>query len=76
MYGGIYVLKSKYLSYISLIAIITFLFGMSPTKLKAQDEMPNDEEIALPTSSGAITPPAIIDESDSGTVNDVEEYDG
>lgn len=76
MYGGIYVLKSKYLSYISLITIIALLSVLSPSRLRAQDDVPSDEEIALPTNSGSVTPPPIIDESDSGAVNDVEEYDG
>jgi hypothetical protein len=49
----------------------------APMKLHAQDDSGSDEESIVPPSSNANgTPPVIIDESDSGSVPDVEEYDG
>ncbi len=69
-------LKLKYLTRISLIAFITFMAVSVPMKVKAQDDMPNDSETIIPPTSGGATPPTIIDESDSNTVPDVEEYDG
>ncbi|MBC7538170.1 MAG: hypothetical protein H7281_05075 [Bacteriovorax sp.] len=71
--------KLNYLSHfthISLIAFIAVLAAVSPLRLVAQDDMPNDEETIMPASNNSGTPPVIIDESDSGAVNDVEEYDG
>ena len=83
MCGG-YVHKSKYLSYLSLpnlsvyslIVLMAFMTSMAPLKLHAQDDMPNDEETIIPANNNSIAPPMNIDESDSGSVNDVEEYDG
>lgn len=71
--------KLNYLSHfthISLIAFIAVMAAVSPLRLVAQDDMPNDEETIMPASNNSGTPPVIIDESDSGAVNDVEEYDG
>lgn len=70
-------LKLKYLTRFSLIAFIVCMAAAAPMKLRAQDDMPNDSETIVPPSSGSnATPPVIIDESDSGGVSDVEEYDG
>jgi hypothetical protein len=71
---GVFVLKSKNLSLLVLVALFTVMIGTS-AKSFAQDDMPNDEETIMP-SGNAGAPPVIIDESDSGAVNDVEEYDG
>lgn len=68
-------LNLKRLSQISLVVLLT-LTVFTP-KLHAEDDMVvSDEETLLPPSSSTTTPPVMIDESDSGSVNDVEEYDG
>ncbi|MDD4973535.1 MAG: hypothetical protein PHY93_04250 [Bacteriovorax sp.] len=70
--------KIKYLSHFSYLFIIAFIAVMAittPIRSMAQDDMPNDEETIIPSSNNS-APPPIIDESDSGAVNDVEEYDG
>lgn len=72
-------LKLKYLTRFSLVAFIALMAITAPMKLKAQDDMPNDEETIVPPPSPSTnngTPPTVIDESDSGGVSDVEEYDG
>jgi hypothetical protein len=74
------VLNSKYLTRFSLVALIVLIAAASPLKLRAQDDAPSDDEMNFtppPTSTNnSITPPVQIDESDSGSVSDVEEYDG
>jgi hypothetical protein len=75
MYGG-YVRKLKYISHFSLVTFIAVMAAVSPLRLVAQDDLPNEEETIMPASNNSGTPPVIIDESDSGAVNDVEEYDG
>ncbi|MDO9181575.1 MAG: hypothetical protein Q7U04_04165 [Bacteriovorax sp.] len=70
-------LKLKYLSrfsYLFLVAFVAIMAISAPTKLLAQDDMPSDETSIMP-SSGNSSPP-IIDETDAGSVSDVEEYDG
>lgn len=76
-----YVLKLKKLSSFSLAHLLILLLALtvvSPLKLAAQDDVPvSDDEIIIPPgSSSGETPPVIIDESDAGSVSDVEEYDG
>ena len=59
------------------MAFIVCMAVAAPIKLHAQDDMPNDSETIVPPSTGnSGTPPVIIDESDSGGVSDVDEYDG
>lgn len=48
----------------------------APMKGMAQEEIPDEEETIIPPNTNNGTPPTIIDESDSGGVSDVEEYDG
>jgi hypothetical protein len=73
-----YVHRIKNLSRFSLIALIALIGLMvltSPMELKAQDDDDMETTVApIPSGSGA--PPVIIDESDSASVPDVEEYDG
>lgn len=73
-----FVLKLKYITRFSLVAIIALMAVAAPMKLKAQDDEPNDSETIIPPSSSSSgTPPTIIDDSDSGSVSDVGgEYDG
>lgn len=67
--------KLKYLSrFTHLVLIAVFSFSALSFSLSAQEEMPIDEETIIPTNPN--TPPVIIDESDSGSVSDVEEFDG
>lgn len=69
----------KYLSrvsHLSLIAVVTFLAAVAPMGLMAQDDMSSDDEMIMPSSSNTGAPPVILDQSDSDTVPDVEEYDG
>ena len=62
--------KSKKITYIALIGfILAVILGGTPLKLKAQD----DDSF---TPSSNVAPPVILDESDSGSVTDTEEYDG
>ena len=68
-----YVLKLKYLSHLTLVAFITFMAAAAPLRVIAQDDGPDDAFI--PPSSN-VTPPVIMDDSDSNSVNDVDEYDG
>lgn len=72
--------KIKILSHLPLLSLLAFMIlgsALTSHKLMAQDDMPNDEETIIPASSNSNgTPPVIIDESDSGAVNDVDEYDG
>lgn len=67
----------KRLSSFSLVLLLT-LTVLHPIKVSAQDDMPvsDDETLIPPGSSNSGTPPVIIDESDSGSVSDTEEYDG
>lgn len=67
----------KKLSTFSLVFLMALTLG-SLHKVHAQDDMPvsDDEIIVPPGSSNGQTPPVIIDESDSESVSDVEEYDG
>ncbi len=58
------------------MGLVVLLAAAAPLKLKAQDDLPNDGEGMISPNSGVGTPPVSIDESDSATVNDVEEYDG
>ena len=71
-----FVRNFKFLSSFSILSLIVVLALSATHTLKAQDEMPNDEETMVPTSNSTATPPVIIDESDSGAVSDVDEYDG
>ena len=66
--------KLKYLSHLSLALFVVLVAAVSPLKLMAQDD--SDEDTFVPPSSSSAAPPVIMDESDSGSVNDVEEYDG
>ena len=66
--------KLKYLSHLSLALFVVLVAAVSPLKLMAQDD--SDEDTFVPPSSSSVAPPVILDESDSGSVNDVEEYDG
>ncbi len=74
---GAFVLKSKQLSSFFLVFLLALTIA-SPLKLAAQDEIPvSDDEVLTPSgNTNSDTPPTIIDESDSGSVSDVEEYDG
>ncbi|MGZ3788545.1 MAG: hypothetical protein ACXVLQ_08490 [Bacteriovorax sp.] len=67
--------RIKYLSRFSLVALIALMAVAAPMKLKAQDDA-SDEETIAPPATNTSAPPVIIDESDSGSVPDVEEYDG
>lgn len=68
-------LNLKYLSHFSLALFLLVITAVTPLKAHAQDEMPvSDDEIITP--QGTSTPPVIIDESDGGSVQDTEEYDG
>lgn len=69
-------LNLKNLTRISLVALIAMMAVSVPMKGMAQDELPEDEETIVPPNTNNGTPPTIIDESDSNTVSDVEEYDG
>ena len=69
-------LKLKNLSYLSLVAFIVLMAAASPIRLLAEDDGPNDEETFTPPVNNSSVPPLNIDESDSGSVSDTEEYDG
>ena len=73
------VLKIKSLSHWALIILVVAMAATLPLKGHAQDDMSSgsDEETIIPPNTGNnAPPPTIIDESDSGGVSDVEEYDG
>jgi len=70
------VLNLKNLTRISLVALVVAMAVTAPLKSMAQDDVSSDEETIIPPSTNNGTPPTIIDESDSGSVSDVEEYDG
>lgn len=62
---------------IGLLLLTLTLTVLSPFKASAEDDMAvSDEEIVVPGNSNMTTPPVIMDEGDSGSVSDVEEYDG
>lgn len=71
-------LNLKHLTRFSLVALIAMMAVTAPMKVKAQDDVSSDEETIVPpaTNNNSGTPPVIIDESDSNSVSDVEEYDG
>jgi hypothetical protein len=66
----------KYLSHLSLALFIVLVAAISPLKLMAQDDSDEDTFVPPSSSSSSAAPPVIMDESDSNSVNDVEEYDG
>ena len=66
--------KLKYLSHLSLVLFVVLVAAISPLKLMAQDDSSDDSYV--PPSSSSVAPPVIMDESDSSSMNDVEEYDG
>lgn len=68
-------LNLKRLSHISLVLLLA-LTVFSPLQAQEEDMPVSDEELIVPQGSNSGTPPVIIDESDSGSVSDVEEYDG
>ena len=69
-----FVLNLKLLTRISLVACIALMAATAPMKLMAQDDVSDEETIVPPATNSS--QPTIIDESDSGSVSDVEEYDG
>lgn len=73
-----FVLKLKKLSHFSLVLVVALTVLSPSTALAQDDDMPvSDDEIIIPPgSNNTDTPPTIIDESDSESVSDVEEYDG
>ena len=72
------VLKMKNWSHLTLVLFLLGAFAIAPLRARAQDDMSpgSDEETIIPPNTGASQPPVNIDESDSNTVSDVEEYDG
>ena len=76
MCGG-FVQNFKFRSFLFLATFLAVTAVVAPHKAFAQDDMPNDDESSIaPPSTTNGAPPVIIDESDSGAVSDVEEYDG
>lgn len=70
-------LNLKYLTQISLIAFIAVMAVVAPIKAKAQDDMGGDEDAIMPPiPNDNIPQPPPIDDSDSGSISDIEEYDG
>ena len=72
------VLKIKNWSHLSLVLFVIVAAAIMPLKGHAQDDMSpgSDEETIIPPNTGANQPPVNIDESDSTSVSDIEEYDG
>jgi len=66
--------KLKYLSHFSLVLFVVLVAAVSPLKSIAQDDSDGDRYV--PPSSSSVAPPVIMDESDSSSMNDVDEYDG
>ncbi|MBP9682584.1 MAG: hypothetical protein KBD76_14345 [Bacteriovorax sp.] len=70
-------LKTKYFTYFSFIILMAMVISIAPQKVMAQDDLPDEEESIMPPLSTPSNPtPPIIDDSDSGSVSDIEEYDG
>lgn len=62
---------------LGLLLLTLTLTVLAPLKGFTQDDMPvSDDELAVPGNTGTSSPPVMIDEGDSGSVSDVEEYDG
>lgn len=63
--------------HVLFLAIIAVLATITPMKLMAQDDeaMPDSPMIIPSPNTNQSTPPVIIDESDSGGVSEVDEYD-
>lgn len=69
-------MKIKNLTALALV-LLALVAITTPKKVYAQDEEATmDSPAIIPsTNQGQSMPPAIIDESDSGGVSEVEEYD-
>ena len=67
-------MKTKYLL-LSLVLLKVLTFTSYAHAQDDDDIQVPDQESFIPTSSDS-APPVIIDESDSSSVSDVEEYDG
>ena len=66
-------MKTKYfLLSLVLLKVLTF---SSYAHAQDDDDVSSSDDTFIPTSSENL-PPVIIDESDSSSVSDVEEYDG
>ena len=65
----------KYLSRFSLILLIALMATSAPLKVRAQDDMPDDSTFAPPPPTQS-SPPVMIDDGDSNSAPDAEEYDG
>lgn len=64
-------LNLKYLSLVLLLSLSAFA-----TLGWTQEDIPvSDEEILIPPTSSSTTQPVILDETDSGSVPEVEDYD-
>lgn len=72
-----FVLKMVNIARFSLVTLIVLLVATAPLKVKAQDNGSTDEDSFTPPPAvnNNPNPPVILDEGDSGSVSDVEEYD-
>ncbi len=72
-----FVLKLINIVRFSLVALIVLSVATTPLKISAQETEEGDEDTFVPPPPTASNPnpPVILDESDSGGVSDVEEYD-
>lgn len=62
------------LKYLSLVLLLSL--SVMPIQGHSQEDIPvSDEEILIPPTSSTTTPPIILDETDSGSVPEVEDYD-
>jgi hypothetical protein len=62
---------------VGVLFLTLTLTVLAPFKASAQDDVPvSDDELVVPGNAGMAAPPVMIDEGDSGSVSDVEEYDG
>lgn len=66
--------KQNIITRVFLMAFIMAVAVAAPLKLMAQDE--GSEPTFIPPTDTSVAPPVIIDESDSSSVSDTEEYDG
>ena len=66
-------MKTKYL--ILTLILFNVLTLSSYAHAQDDDDVSSSDDTFIPTSSENL-PPVIIDESDSSSVSDVEEYDG
>ncbi len=67
-------MKTKYLL-LSLVLLKVLTFSSYAMAQDDDEILVPDQESFIPTSSDS-SPPVIIDESDSSSVSDVEDYDG